>query len=58
MIAYTFPRTHILSLGVAKRRAARKKVIEKARQLELKSFIALMRRKLQLQGTTSLDTMA
>jgi hypothetical protein len=38
MTAYTFPRTHTLSPDIAERRAARKKVIEKARQLERESY--------------------
>ena len=58
MTAYTFPRTHTFSPDVAARRAARRKVIEKARQLERESYQAMMRRKRQLQATTTLDTIA
>ena len=58
MIAYTIPRAHTLSPDVAARRAARKKVIEKARQLERESYKALMRRKHQLQASTDLATIA
>ena len=58
MTAYTFPRTHTLSPDVAARRAARKKVIEKARQLERESYKAMMRKRRMLQGATTLDTIA
>ena len=56
MTAYTVPHAHILSPNVAERRAARKKVIEKARQLERESYKALMRRKRQLQAGSNLAT--
>ena len=56
MTAYTFPCTHTLSPDVAERRASRKKVIEKARQLERESYKAMMRRKRQLQASTNLAT--
>ncbi len=58
MTAYTFPRTHTFSLDVAERRAARKKVIERAHRIERESYKALMRRKRQLQRTYALDTIA
>jgi len=58
MTAYTFPRTHTLSPDVAEKRAARKKVIEKARQLERESYKALMRKKRQLHASTAFDTIA
>ena len=56
MTAYTFPHTHTLSPDVAERRAARKKVIERARELERESYKALMRRKRQLQAGSNLAT--
>jgi hypothetical protein len=58
MTAYTFPRTQDLSPDVAERRAARRKVIERAQRLERESYKALMRRKRQLQRTYALDTTA
>jgi hypothetical protein len=48
MTAYTFPRTHTLSPDVAERRAARKKVIERAHRLERENYKAMMRKKRQL----------
>jgi hypothetical protein len=57
MTAYTFPRTHTLSPDVAARKAARKKVIEQAQQLERESYKAFMRRKRQLQARNDLVTM-
>ncbi len=56
MTAYSFPHTHTLSPDVAERRAARKKVIERARELERESYKALMRRKRQLQAGSNLAT--
>ncbi|HYT43162.1 MAG TPA: hypothetical protein VEP90_12525 [Methylomirabilota bacterium] len=58
MTAYTFPRTHTFSPDVAARRAARRKVIERAHRIERESYKALMRRKRQLQAATGLDTIA
>ena len=58
MTAYTIPRAQILSPDVAERRSARRKVIERARELERESYKALMRRKRQLQTATDLDTIA
>ena len=58
MTAYTFPRTHTLSPDVAARKAARKKVIEKARELEGESYKAFMQRKRQLQARNDLATIA
>ena len=48
MTAYTFPRTHPLSPDIAERRAARKKVIERAHRLERENYKAMMRKKRQL----------
>ena len=56
MTAYSFPHTQTLSPDVAERRAARKKVIERAHRLERESYKAMMQRKRMLQGATSLDT--
>ena len=56
MTAYTFPHTHTLSPDVAERRAARKKVIERARELERESYKALMRKRRQLQAGSNLAT--
>jgi hypothetical protein len=53
MTAYTFPRAQTLSPDVAERRAARKKVIERAQRIERESYKALMRRKRQLQASTT-----
>jgi hypothetical protein len=58
MTAYTFPRTHTLSPDVAARRAARRKMIENARKLERDSYKAMMQKRRQLQGATTLDTIA
>lgn len=58
MTAYHFTQAQSLSLDVAARKAARKKVIERAQQLERESYKALMRRKRQLQASSVVDTMA
>ncbi len=58
MTAYTFPRTHAISPDVAARKAARRKVIEQARKLERDSYKAMMQKRHQLQGATTLDTIA
>ena len=58
MTAYTVPRTQTISPDVAARKAARKKVIERARQLERESYKALMRRKRMLQASSDVDTIA
>jgi hypothetical protein len=58
MTAYNFTHTQTISPDVAARKAARKKVIERAQQLERESYKAFMRKKHQLQGTTALDTIA
>lgn len=58
MTAYNFTPIHTLSPDVAARKAARKKVIERAQQLERESYKAFMRKKRQLQGATALDTIA
>ena len=57
MTAYNFTPIHTLSPDVAERRAARRKVIEKARQLERESYKALMRKKRLLQAGSDLATM-
>ena len=58
MTAYSFPHTQTLSPDVAERRAARKKVIERAHRLERESYKALMRKKRQLHASTDLATIA
>jgi hypothetical protein len=58
MTAYNFTPTHTLSPDVAARKAARKKVIERAQQLEQESYKAMMRKRRMLQGATTLDTIA
>ena len=58
MTAYTFSHTQTLSPDVAERRAARKKVIERAHRLEQESYKAMMRKRRMLQGATTLDTIA
>lgn len=58
MTAYTFSHTQTLSPDVAERRAARKKVIERAHRLEQESYKAMMRKRRMLQGATALDTIA
>ncbi len=58
MTAYSFPHTHTLSPDVAVKKAARRKVIERAQQLERESYKALMRRKRQLQAGSNLATIA
>jgi hypothetical protein len=56
MTAYTVPRTYTLSSDVAARRAARKKVIERAQRVERESYKAMMRKKRQLQARSDLAT--
>jgi hypothetical protein len=58
MTAYNFTPIYTLSPDVAARKAARKKVIEQARELERESYKAMIRRKRQLQAATTLDTIA
>ncbi len=58
MTAYAIPRAHTLSLDVAERRAARKKVIERAHRIERESYKAMMRKRRMLQGAATLDTIA
>ena len=58
MTAYNFTRAAGISPDVAARKAARRKVIEKAQQLERESYKAFMRKKRQWQGATALDTIA
>jgi hypothetical protein len=55
MTAYSIPRTQTLSPDVAQRRAARRKVIERAHRLERESFKAMMRKKRQLHASTPTD---
>jgi hypothetical protein len=57
MTAFNFTRTQTISPDVAARKAARKKVIERAQQLERKSYKAFMRKKRQLQARNDLATM-
>jgi hypothetical protein len=56
MTVYTFSRTTptTISPDVAARKAARKKVIEKARKLEHDSYKAMMRRRRRLQASTTI----
>jgi hypothetical protein len=54
MSEYLSQRTPSLSSEVQERKAARKKVIAKARKLERDSFIALMRKKRRLQTSRDL----
>ena len=56
MTAYTVPHAHTLSPDVAQRRAARRKVIERAQRVERESYQALMRKKRQLQVGSNLAT--
>ena len=51
---HTFPRTQTISPDVAARKVARKKVIEKAQQLERESYKAYMRRKRMLHTSSDL----
>ena len=51
MTAYHVTRTPSLAAEVAERRAARKKVIEKARKLERDSYKAWMQKKRRLQAS-------
>ncbi len=57
MTAYTIPRPQTISSEVAARKAARRKVIERARKLERDSYKAMMQRKRQLHTTYQLDRM-
>ena len=54
MTAYNVTRTIPRSPDVAARKAARKKVIERAQRIERESYKALMRKKRQLQATSDL----
>lgn len=56
MTAYQCTRTSSLGAEVAERRAARRKVIEKARRLERDSYFAMMRRKCRLHARDDLAT--
>ena len=58
MTAYAIPRPQTISHDVAARKAARRKVIERAHRVERESYKALMRKRRMLQGATTLDTIA
>ena len=58
MTAYTIPRVQTISSDVAARKAARRKIVEHARKLERDSYKAMMQKRRQLQGATTLDTIA
>ena len=57
MTAYNFTRTLTISPDVAAKKAARRKVIERAQRLERESYKAMMQRK-RLQLRNQLDTIA
>jgi hypothetical protein len=50
MTAYNFTSKRTISPDIAARKAARRKVIERAQRLECESYKALMRKKRQLQA--------
>jgi hypothetical protein len=54
MTAYYVPRSPSLAAEVAARKAARRRVIEKAHRLEQDSYKAMMRRKRRLQASSNL----
>ncbi len=54
MTAYNFPHSTTISQDVAERRAARRKVIERAHQLERESYKAFMRKKRLLQASSEM----
>jgi hypothetical protein len=58
MTANTFPCTTLTTISpdVAARKAARKKVNERARQLEHESYKAMMRRRRRMQASTTIGT--
>jgi hypothetical protein len=58
MTAYNFTRSYTLSPDIAARKAARRKVIENAHQLERDSYKAMMQKRRQLQASTDLATIA
>ena len=58
MSDYMYHLTTPLSYDVQERKAARRKVIEQARKIERESYKAMMQRRRQLQGATTLDTIA
>ena len=58
MTAYKFTTAQTLSPDVAERRAARRKVIERAHRIERESYKAVMRKKRQLQARSDLATIA
>jgi hypothetical protein len=57
MTAYTIPHPQTLCSDVAARKAARRKVIERAQRLERDSYKAMMQRRRQLQASSRLATM-
>ncbi len=56
MTAYTIPQPQTISQDVAARKAARRKVIERAHKLERDSYKAMMQKRRQLQRAYPLDT--
>jgi hypothetical protein len=58
MTAYNFITTQTISSDVATRKAARRKIIERAHKLERDSYKAMMQRRRQLQTSYQLDTIA
>jgi hypothetical protein len=56
MTAYTIPRPQTISQDVAARKAARRKIIEKAHKLERDSYKAMMQKRRQLQASSRLAT--
>ena len=54
MTAYNFTRLHTLSPEIAAKKAARRKVIERAHRLERDSHKAMMQKRRQLQANSRL----
>ncbi len=54
MTAYNFPHAITISQDVAAKKAARRKIIERARQLERESYKAFMRKKRLLQAASEM----
>ncbi len=57
MTAHTIPHPQTISSEVAARKAARRKIIERAHRLERDSYKAMIQRKRQLQANSRLATM-
>ena len=57
MTAYTIPRAQTISRDVVARKAARRKIIEKAHKLEADSYKAMMQKRRPLQAGNRLATM-